>query len=161
MDRLGTDTLGARRIAPEGGAVIGDRRVPWGAGPTRTLVMACLAFLAGCAVAPAPARPPSPAHLQPPGIEGIASFYSNDFAGKLTASGERYDPHKLTAASRRFPLGTRVRVRNLANGRSVVVLINDRGPYLDGRLIDLSERAARRLGMLKRGLAKVLVRVIR
>ncbi|MDA8383036.1 MAG: septal ring lytic transglycosylase RlpA family protein [Betaproteobacteria bacterium] len=127
--------------------------MPRAAGRACALAMTCLAFLAGCAMAPAT--------LRPAGVEGIASIYSNDLAGRRTASGERYDPYKLTAASRRFPLGTRVRVRNLANGRSVVVLINDRGPYEDGRLIDLSERAARRLGMLKRGLARVLVRAVR
>lgn len=91
---------------------------------------------------------------------GIASYYGEQFRGRVTASGERYDPDKLTAAHLSYPLGTRVRVTNLANGRSVVVRINDRGPYKAGRIIDLSARAAKEIGLLADGITKVLVQVV-
>jgi rare lipoprotein A len=84
----------------------------------------------------------SPAKQGLPTMTGVASYYGDEFRGRVTASGERYDPAKLTAAHRSYPLGTRVRVTNLDNGRSVVVRINDRGPYRAGRAIDLSARAA-------------------
>jgi len=91
---------------------------------------------------------------------GIASIYSNKFKGKKTASGEIYSPKKLTAAHRSLPLGTLVRVINIKNGRKVIVKINDRGPYEKGRMIDLSYEAARRLGITKKGLAKVKIEVL-
>ena len=87
--------------------------------------------------------------------EGMASFYGPGFEGHLTASGERFDPHALTAAHRTLPFGTRVRVTNLENGRSVVVRINDRGPYAHARIIDVSLEAARRLDLLRRGVGRV------
>jgi len=90
-------------------------------------------------------------------FKGRASWYGPRFAGRRTASGERFDPRKLTAAHKTLPLGTRVRVTNLHNGRSVLVRINDRGPYVGGRVIDLSQAAARQLGMLRRGVASVIV----
>jgi rare lipoprotein A (peptidoglycan hydrolase) len=88
---------------------------------------------------------------------GEASWYGPGFHGNPTASGETYDMHELTAAHRTLPLGTRVRVRNLKNDRSVVVRINDRGPFVDGREIDLSYAAAQQIGMLQPGLASVEV----
>lgn len=78
---------------------------------------------------------------------GEASWYSATFQGHLTANGERYDSSALTAAHRTLPLGSHVRVRSLATGKSVVVRINDRGPYVDGRIIDLSYAAAEALGL--------------
>jgi rare lipoprotein A len=87
-----------------------------------------------------------------------ASWYGSHWAGRHTASGERFNPHKLTAASRTLPLGTRVRVRY--HNHSVVVRINDRGPYVHGRGMDLSEAAARKLGMRKRGVARVQYKVL-
>ncbi|KXX65106.1 septal ring lytic transglycosylase RlpA family protein [Marichromatium gracile] len=92
--------------------------------------------------------------------EGVASYYADRFNGRLTASGVRFDMHALTAAHRTLPFGTRVRVKNKDNGRSVVVTINDRGPYIDGRSIDLSKGAARALGMLHTGLARVELRIL-
>lgn len=89
--------------------------------------------------------------------EGIASWYGDWHAGRLTANGERFDPRALTAAHKTLPLGSYVIVKNLRNGRMLEVRINDRGPYLDGRVIDLSEAAAKRLGMHKEGLAPVLL----
>lgn len=85
----------------------------------------------------------------------LASWYGPRFQGRTTASGERFDMNGLTAAHRTLPLGTQVRVRNLENGRSVVVRINDRGPYVKGRGIDLSYAAARELRMVEDGEAPV------
>jgi len=78
---------------------------------------------------------------------GIASYYGKEFHGRKTASGETYDMHKLTAAHRTLPFGTRVRVTNVLNGKTIVVRINDRGPFKRDRIIDLSFEAARRLGI--------------
>jgi peptidoglycan lytic transglycosylase len=88
---------------------------------------------------------------------GDASWYGYEFASRLTANGERFDPRRLTCAHRSLPLGSRVRVTNLLNGRTVLVRINDRGPYVDGREIDLSLAAARALDMVERGVAALLV----
>jgi rare lipoprotein A len=87
--------------------------------------------------------------------EGMASFYGSELAGRRTASGERFDPGELTAAHRTLPFGSKVRVTNPANGRSVVVRINDRGPFARGRLIDLSRSAAKRIGLVGRGKGEV------
>ena len=87
--------------------------------------------------------------------EGIASWYGPGFHGKLTASGERYDMHGMTAAHRILPFGTRVRVTNLENGKSIVVRINDRGPFARDRIIDLTRTGAQRIGMLQQGTARV------
>ncbi len=88
-------------------------------------------------------------------FRGLASFYGAEFAGRPTASGELYDPAALTAAHRSLAFGTRVRVTNLRNGRSVVVRINDRGPHHPERILDLSEAAARALDMLREGVVEV------
>ena len=88
---------------------------------------------------------------------GTASFYHAALVGLPTASGEPYSDQALTAAHRTLDLGTRVRVTNLENSRSVVVTVNDRGPFVRGRVIDLSRRAARALGFVHDGLAKVKV----
>jgi rare lipoprotein A len=91
---------------------------------------------------------------------GEASYYADAFIGRTTASGERYDPDALTAAHRSLPFGTRVRVTRLEGGQSVVVRINDRGPFIRGRIIDLSHAAARRLDMIREGVVPVTVEVI-
>lgn len=88
---------------------------------------------------------------------GMASWYGDELAGRPTASGEIFRPDRLTAAHRTLPLGTEVEVENLANGRTVVVTINDRGPFTGGRVIDLSERAARQLKMVDQGVARVRI----
>ena len=93
-------------------------------------------------------------------IQGVASFYGRGFAGRPTATGERFNPGAMTAAHRTLPFGTRVRVTNTRNGRSVVVRINDRGPFIRGRVIDLSTAAARALGMINSGLAPVKIEVL-
>ncbi len=94
----------------------------------------------------------------PPDTTGIASFYWQD---QMTASGERFDKRAMTAAHKTLPMHTRVRVTRLDTGRSVIVRINDRGPYKPGRIIDLSDAAAEVLGMRMMGLAQVKVDVIR
>ncbi len=91
---------------------------------------------------------------------GEASFYARRFEGRRTASGERYDGDKLTAAHRTLPFGTRVRVTNLANDESVVVTVNDRGPHRKGRVIDLSRKAARELGFIADGTAQVSLQLV-
>jgi rare lipoprotein A len=91
---------------------------------------------------------------------GQASYYAAPYHGRATASGERFDTHKLTAAHRTLPFGTRVRVTNLGNGKSVVVTITDRGPFKHGRVIDVSEKAARELGFVRAGTAHVRVQVL-
>jgi rare lipoprotein A len=88
---------------------------------------------------------------------GSASWYGPGFHGKKTASGDIFDEGKFTAAHKTLPLGSWVRVTHLNNGKSVEVLINDRGPYVDGRMIDLSHAAARHLGMVESGVAEVRV----
>ncbi|MFZ1728511.1 MAG: septal ring lytic transglycosylase RlpA family protein [Bacteroidota bacterium] len=92
--------------------------------------------------------------------EGVASYYHNKFHGKLTASGERYDRRELTAAHRDYPFGTWLRVISLDNGKSVIVRINDRGPFAKSRIIDLSREAAEQLDMIHDGLMEVRVEVL-
>lgn len=89
---------------------------------------------------------------------GKASFYADKFQGRKTANGEIFRQRKRTAASRTLPFGTKVKVKNLANGRTVKVRINDRGPFVKGRMIDLSRKAARKLGMLDAGVSDVQIK---
>ncbi len=91
-------------------------------------------------------------------VSGVASWYGKAFQGRRTASGERFDRSEMTAAHPSLPFQTRLRITNLANGRTVVVRVNDRGPGY-GRLVDVSEAAAERLGMKSRGFARVEMRV--
>ncbi|MBG0789825.1 MAG: septal ring lytic transglycosylase RlpA family protein [Desulfovibrionaceae bacterium] len=91
---------------------------------------------------------------------GMASWYGSDFHGKKTASGHVYDMYGLSAAHKTLPLGTRVRVTNLANDRSVVLLVNDRGPFVHGRVLDLSYGAAKRLGTVEQGVARVRITAV-
>ncbi len=91
---------------------------------------------------------------------GQASFYADKFDGRITASGEVFKQNKLTAAHRTLPFGSTVRVINLQNNRSVIVTINDRGPFVNNRVIDLSKKAAQQLDFIKTGVAKVRVEVI-
>jgi rare lipoprotein A len=92
---------------------------------------------------------------------GIASWYGPGFHGNRTASGEIYDMYAMTAAHKTLPFGTIVRVVDLDTGRSVVVRINDRGPFIKGRIIDLSYAAAQKLGMVEKGLAKVGLKIVK
>ena len=87
--------------------------------------------------------------------DGEASYYGLRFSGKPTASGEPFDPALLTAAHRTLPFGSKVKVTNMRNGKSVIVRINDRGPFHEGRIIDLSKEAAKRIGLLRSGRGQV------
>ncbi len=122
-----------------------------------------LACLAGCAHRP-PTRPTTAAEARPavPGAveKGIASWYGEPYHGRRTASGEVYDMHRLTAAHQSLPFGTVVRVTRRDSGRQVEVRINDRGPFVEGRIIDLSYAAARRIGLDIDGIAPVVVEVL-
>ena len=133
------------------------------------LALICLIFVASCAsrqepppepapqVAPAP--PPTPHVSRKPTTNQVrASYMGTKPAGRPTASGEAYDPNDLTAASKTLPLGSTVEVTNPSNGRSVRVRINDRGPYVRGRSIDLSKRAAEEIGLTEKGVGRVKIR---
>jgi rare lipoprotein A len=108
-----------------------------------------------------PLQPVAPAMVEEPAEkathigEGQASYYGNELAGNRTASGERFNPRALTAAHRTLPLGTKIRVTNKANGKSVIVRINDRGPFVKSRLIDVSYAAAQQISMIRSGHARV------
>lgn len=136
------------------------------------LALMSLIFVASCAsrqepppeptpqVAPAP-PPPAPHVSRKSATKQLrASFMGTKPAGRPTASGEAYDPNELTAASRTLPLGSTVEVTNPSNGRSVKVRINDRGPYVRGRSLDLSKRAAEEIGLTEKGVGRVKIRRI-
>ena len=91
---------------------------------------------------------------------GLASYFASRYEGHATASGARYEEARLTAAHRTLPVGTRVRVTNVENGRSVVVTVIDRGPFKSGRVIDVSKRAASDLGFLRQGTTRVRLEVL-
>lgn len=93
-------------------------------------------------------------------FRGFASYYGNEFQGRKTANGEIYDSSKLTAAHKTIPFGTLVKVTNLKNNKSVIVKINDRGPFVEGRIIDLSYAAARQIDMLWDGVVQVEVEIL-
>lgn len=133
------------------------------------LVLMSLAFVASCNTqqplpppqpAPAIAPPPPPPALTkaPKPRATLVSFQGNESAGRPTASGEPYNPDDLTAASKTYPIGSRVEVTNPKNGKSVIVRINDRGPHVRGRSLDLSERAAEELGITDKGVARLKIR---
>jgi peptidoglycan lytic transglycosylase len=135
------------------------------------LALMSLLFVTSCATrqpqpapVPAVAPPPAPAPAPPPRASAQpsrtvrASYQGETEAGHRTANGERYDPDELTAASKTLPLGSLVEVTNPATGKSVMVRINDRGPHVRGRSLDLSKRAAEELGITSRGVARLKIR---
>lgn len=110
---------------------------------------------------PPPASVPTPGAISPGWTEeGLASWYGNPFHGRTTSSGEVYDMEEMTAAHKTLPFGTLVQVENLTNGRETTFRINDRGPFIEGRVIDLSRRGARELDMLTSGIAPVRLTII-
>jgi rare lipoprotein A len=134
------------------------------------ILVLLLSILQGCASAPrfvtgsTPAAAVHPA-VQPPAgapitMEGIASYYAHDFQGKKTANGEIYNMYQMTAAHRSLPFGTKVKVTNVENKRSIIVRVNDRGPFKLERLIDVSLAAATQLGMTEKGTARVKLEVV-
>lgn len=126
----------------------------------RALSVALLALLAlalhGCARERGPESMPRGGHEE----TGLASWYGPKYHGRTTASGERYNMFDLTAAHRTLPFGTRLRVTNLLNGKQVLVRVNDRGPFVKGRVIDVSYEAAKRLEMTQAGVVRVRVEVL-
>lgn len=92
--------------------------------------------------------------------KGQASYYADSLQGRKTASGEPYDKHKLTAAHRKLAFGTKLRVTNLANGKTVTVRVNDRGPFTEGRILDVSRKAAESLDFVRQGHTDVRIQVI-
>ncbi len=98
--------------------------------------------------------------LAEPDLEGLASWYGGKFHGRVTSSGEVFDTNQMTAAHKTLPFGTLVKVTNLDNGLSAVVRINDRGPFVEGRIIDLSRAAAEQIGMVGQGVARVSLTIV-
>jgi rare lipoprotein A len=125
--------------------------------PTRPILVSYLVLLAACGGS---TPPPMTSVSENWSEEGMASWYGPGFHGKRTASGEVYDMEDMTAAHKRLPFGTVVRVENRDNGRRTEVRINDRGPFVDDRIIDLSRAAARDIGMLGPGTAHVRIAVV-
>lgn len=117
-------------------------------------------LLCGCSMMSRSAAPATPASAPISGLSGrivTASWYGSELSGHRTTSGEVFNPNELTAASRSLPIGSRVQVTNVSNGRTVVVRINDRGPYIRGRGIDLSHAAAQRIGLVHNGVGHVQI----
>lgn len=153
----------------------GDAAVPLGVGtaglrtPDTTLVAGGLPDSVRRRMVPEPSQAPPPALEQEPSQtngegkkigSGVGSYYGAEFSGRRTASGEAFNPNALTAAHRTLPFGTRLRVTNVRNGQSVVVRVNDRGPFSGDRVIDLSHAAAGRIGMLSSGTAQVSIAML-
>ncbi len=111
---------------------------------------------------PAPSAQPERTSSDKPllTLEGIASYYADDFNGKQTSNGENFDMNSFTAAHRTFPFGTKIRVTNLENSKTVIVRVNDRGPYKEGRMIDLSRGAAQAIDLVRTGTARVRLEVL-
>ena len=126
----------------------------------KIVLIIILAFLvSGCATIGKSIS--APIEAKPRVYFGRASFYGNECQGELTANGERFDMYQLTAAHRTLPFGSRVRVVNMQNGKSVVVRINDRGPNIQTRIIDLSYAAADDIGMIEAGVTDVKLEVLK
>jgi rare lipoprotein A len=111
------------------------------------------------------AKEDQPAHVAPTGkalltLEGIVSYYAHDFHGKETSNGETFNMNELTAAHRTFPFGTKVKVTNLENNKIVIVRVNDRGPFVEGRIMDLSMGAAKEIGLIKTGTTRARLEVL-
>lgn len=117
----------------------------------RFSIAAAALLLAGVFAMPASAQTAAASVAAVPFELGMASFFATEMAGRRTANGETCDPATLTAAHRTLPFGTKLRVTNPANGKSVIVRINDRGPFARGRVIDLSKAAAAEIGLVQRG----------
>jgi rare lipoprotein A len=124
------------------------------------LLLATASLLTGCARSSGDSAEGDGSIVVKRSTVGVASYYSHSFHNRRTANGETFDNNALTAAHPSLPFGTKVRVTNLQNGRSVILRINDRGPFYKSRMIDVSQRAADSLGFKKRGLARVRVDVL-
>ena len=142
-------------------------------GALAAIALTALVFLSGCAGpstmesgasaatgSSAPAAEPAASEKAERAEVGEASWYGVPYHGRTTASGETFNMNAMTAAHKTLPFGTKVKVTNMTNGRAVQVVINDRGPFVPGRIIDLSRAAADKIGMIKSGVAKVRVEVL-
>ena len=154
----------SKKFADRFGVCARDSRRPW---LTIAICLWVATAMFGCSAQHAPQNQyPSPAPYQPvpparpPGKLEVASWYGPGFVGHVTSDGEIFNPNELTAASKTLPIGSRVRVTNPDNGHSVVVRINDRGPYVRGRSLDLSGSAARQIGLTSKGVCRVRVTVV-
>jgi rare lipoprotein A len=136
----------------------------WGAQEKETSIMRIIRILAiGCALLLPLSISPESAKAGGEGKHlgtGHASYYGNEFSGRRTASGEKYTPGALTAAHRTVRFGGKVRVTHIGNGREVTVRVNDRGPFVKGRVIDLSYAAAQKIGLHKSGTARVRLTLV-
>jgi rare lipoprotein A len=136
----------------------------WRRPGVRLAVCTAFAVAFACAHPETRREPPEAAEREAPRHgrvqTGVASFYGGEFEGRLTASGAIYRGRRMTCAHRTLPFGTVLRVTDVETRRSVVVEVNDRGPYAKGRIVDLSMAAARKLGIVDRGLARVTVEVV-
>jgi len=131
----------------------------------RWLPVGAVAIAMACAHPAVRSEAPPESEAPPPGHErhfqsGVASYYGNEFEGRRTASGVPYRGRFMTCAHRTLPFGTVIRVTDVETSKSVVVKVNDRGPYAKGRLVDLSLAAARKLGIVERGVARVTVEIV-
>lgn len=122
---------------------------------TRIVAASLLAFALACATT---TQPPE---TKPEAMQGVASWYGEEFAGRTTANGEIFDPLQFTAAHRTLPFGTVLDITNPKTGQTVRVRVNDRGPYIGGRLIDLSYAAAQRIGLIEPGIGQVNIAVVK
>ena len=121
----------------------------------------CSVLLLSCSSAPRFARTPPPGNPSGPHeLEGTASYYADEFNGRKTANGEVFDMHAMTAAHKTLPFNTMLLVRNMNNGKEVTVRINDRGPFVGSRIIDLSLGAAREIDLVASGTAPVVLQII-
>jgi len=169
------DGSGIHLVETEGRECRSERNMDMNRGGKGALIALLLLALAlsGCAGKKPPPAPPD-VDRRPPGIEkakpgkekrwrqeGIASWYGKKYHRRKTASGERYNMYELTAAHRTLPFGTILKVTNLENGRTVKVRINDRGPFVKGRIIDLSLAAAREIGMVQAGIVRVRIVMVK
>ncbi|TCM19593.1 rare lipoprotein A [Novosphingobium sp. PhB165] len=166
--RIGFALASIALIAAPASSAVAEGRLVKLPGSEPAAAEAPVAMVPPAALTPAPAALPATPlieAIQPETQEfetigsGMASFYGRELAGNRTASGDRFDPTALTAAHRTLPLGSQVRVTNPATGQSVIVTVNDRGPFHSNRLIDLSKAAADKIGISRAGSGKVEIAV--
>jgi len=126
------------------------------------ILICTILFLSACGHKKVQVQAPQPGRISQTDLEGLASYYAEPYHGRKTASGEIFNTYEgLTAAHRTLPFNTLVRVMNKTNGREVDVRINDRGPFIDGRVIDLSVRAAREIDLVRPGLVPVKLKILK
>ena len=128
--------------------------------PLFALSVALLFSVAACSTSSTGSSSKSTASKGSYSAKGEASYYADSLQGRKTASGQPYDKGKMTAAHRKLAFGTKVRVTNLENGKTVTVVVNDRGPFIDGRIIDVSRRAAESLQFVRQGVTDVRIEVV-